>query len=622
MLTVTYVVTQADVDAGEIVNTGTADSDETPPTDDPNTEPVPQNPALSVDKVLTGNADEDTSGTISLNDTLTYQITASNDGNVTLNNVSVSDDLTGDSTSCLLVAPGGTCVLTVTYVVTQADVDAGEIVNTGTADSDETPPTDDPNTEPVPQNPALNVDKVLTGNDDADTSGTISLNDTLTYQITASNDGNVTLNNVSVSDDLTGDSTSCLTVAPGSTCVLTVTYVVTQANVDAGEIVNTGTADSDETPPTDDPNTEPVPQNPALNVDKVLTGNDDADTSGTISLNDTLTYQITASNDGNVTLNNVSVSDDLTGDSTSCLTVAPGGTCVLTVTYVVTQADVDAGEIVNTGTADSDETPPTEDPNTEPVPQNPALAVDKALTGNADEDASGTVSLDDTLEYTITATNTGDVTLNNVAVSDDLTGDSTSCLSVAPGSTCVLTVTYVVTQANVDAGEIVNTGTADSDETPPTDDPNTEPVPQNPAIQIVKSSSLDLGADSIANPGDVISYGFAITNIGDVTLTGVTVNDAKAGVTNCVIGTMAPGAVDDTTCSGSYTLTQADVDAGQVDNQAFVAGEAPGGDAGDLGDDIKDDDTDTEPVPQEPGIEIIKSSALNLVRMASPIRVM
>ena len=252
------------------------------------------------------------------------------------------------------------------------------------------------------------------------------------------------------------------------------TYVVTQANVDAGEIVNTGTADSDETPPTDDPNTEPVPQNPALSVDKVLTGNDDADTSGTISLNDTLTYQITASNDGNVTLNNVSVSDDLTGDSTSCLTVAPGGTCVLTVTYVVTQADVDAGEIVNTGTADSDETPPTEDPNTEPVPQNPALAVDKALTGNADEDASGTVSLDDTLEYTITATNTGDVTLNNVAVSDDLTGVN-PCLSVAPGSTlCADLLGHLHGRPRPTSTQVVRaTGTAGRIpmETPTTDRP-------------------------------------------------------------------------------------------------------------------------------------------------------
>ena len=97
-------------------------------------------------------------------------------------------------------------------------------------------------------------------------------------------------------------------------------------------------------------------------------------------------------------MNNVTVSDNLTGDSTACATVAPGDTCVLVVTYTVSQADVDAGVINNIGTADSDETPPVDDPETVPVPQGADLGgSDKVLTGNADEDGSGTVSLNDTL---------------------------------------------------------------------------------------------------------------------------------------------------------------------------------------------------------------------------------
>ena len=38
-------------------------------------------------------------------------------------------------------------------------------------------------------------------------------------------------------------------------------------------------------------------------------------------------------------------------------------------------------------------------------------------------------------------------------------------------------------------------------------------------------------------------------------------SDAHAGVVDCVIGTMAPGAVDDTSCVGSYAITQGDIDA-------------------------------------------------------------
>ena len=46
-------------------------------------------PGLVVDKVLTSNADEDGSGDVSVGDTLTYTITATNTGTANLTNVVV-----------------------------------------------------------------------------------------------------------------------------------------------------------------------------------------------------------------------------------------------------------------------------------------------------------------------------------------------------------------------------------------------------------------------------------------------------------------------------------------------------------------------------------------------------
>ncbi len=96
---------------------------------DPETVPVPW-PSLAIDKPAPANADEDGSGDVSVGDTLSYTITATNDGTATLTGVVVSDDPTGEFTgdgsnpACAdPLAPLATCVLTTDYVVTQADVD-------------------------------------------------------------------------------------------------------------------------------------------------------------------------------------------------------------------------------------------------------------------------------------------------------------------------------------------------------------------------------------------------------------------------------------------------------------------------------------------------------------------
>ncbi|MBW9052284.1 DUF7507 domain-containing protein [Rhizobium mesosinicum] len=648
--TATYTPTQADIDAGRVENTatGTGTPPSGPPIDSPpDTVVVPpdQATALTIDKTGTLN-DADGDGLIDLGETISYSFLVRNTGSVTLTNVTVNDPLLQNAGVALdqgpqTLAPGASFTFTATYTPTQADIDAGRVENTatGTGTPPSGPPIDSPpDTVVVPPDQAtgMTIDKTGTLND-ADGDGLIDLGETISYSFLVRNTGAVTLSGVTVNDPLLQNAGIALdqgpqTLAPGATFTFTATYTPTQADIDAGQVSNTatGTGTPPSGPPIDSPpDTVVVPpdQTPGLTIDKTGTLND-SDGDGLIDLGETISYSFLVRNTGAVTMTGVTVDDPLLTNagisvSPGPQTLAPGGTATFTATYTPTQADIDAGQVSNTatGTGTPPSGPPIDSPpDTVVVPpdQTPGLTIDKIGTLN-DADGDGLIDLGETISYSFRVQNTGAVTLTGVTVNDPLLANAGISVSpgpqiLAPGGTATFTATYTPTQADIDAGQVSNTatGTGTPPSGPPIDSPpDTVVVPpdQTPGLTIDKTGTLnDSDGDGLIDLGETISYSFLVRNTGAVTLTGVTVNDPllqNAGIA-VTPGPQTLGPGGSVTFTATYTPTQADIDAGRVENTAAGTGTPPSGPPID-----SPPDTVVVPPDQTPGLTIDKTGTLN-----------
>ncbi|MDD2528335.1 MAG: InlB B-repeat-containing protein, partial [Lentimicrobiaceae bacterium] len=109
---------------------------------------------------------------------------------------------------------------------------------------------------------------------------------------------------------------------------------------------------------------------------------------------------------------------------------------------------------------------------------------------------------------------------------------------------------------------------------------NSSPVPnilyaQWINISLTKTGVFnDLNSNGKADVGETITYTFTVTNGGFIPLTNITITDLKITVNGGPI-TLAAGATSTSDFTGTYTLVQADLDAGKVDNTATVTGYTP-----------------------------------------------
>ena len=192
-------------------------------------------------------------------------------------------------------------------------------------------------------------------------------------------------------------------------------------------------------------------------------------------------------------------------DSVLWSVIVPAGESV-TREFTVEVINVD-GEIKNV--ADVGGNPTNED-----IVETANIDVEKVVTDIKREQQSiGTkveVQEGDVIEYTITVTNTGSVTLSNVEVTDDLVPNFKETITTfAPGATETYTVDYTVTQPDVDNLEKIKnvataTGTTPSgEEVKDSDDDETIPTDKTATIDVVKTATKVNGKEDIARVASI-----------------------------------------------------------------------------------------------------------------------
>lgn len=196
-------------------------------------------------------------------------------------------------------------------------------------------------------------------------------------------------------------------------------------------------------------------------------------------------------------------------------------------------------------------------------PQSPDMSLTKVASPTTFTAAGQTIN------YTLTATNTGNSDLTSVQISDPLLGGNlTNCtdaggktvtppVDLAPGDKLICAGSYQTTAADVTAGKVVNTATARGFEfeesrifrtatatvnlfVPP---PPPPPATGSPNLGVTKASVPVSG--STVHRGDQVTYTLSYGNTGTAAASGVVLTDTLPADLDYVAGTASNGGAYD-----------------------------------------------------------------------------
>ncbi|MGZ3757715.1 MAG: CshA/CshB family fibrillar adhesin-related protein [Mucilaginibacter sp.] len=518
-------------------------------------------------------------------DVIIYDLVLTNTGNVALTNVTVTDagadagSLTPSTFTTFSV--GAIVHIAAKHTVTAADVTAGRYSNQASVTAFDPggnpvnlPGSDDPNT-PTPNDPTVSVISPP-GAVSLTKTGVFSGN-TVTFSFAIKNTGPVTLTNITLTDAKLNLTNAAVTNVPaggltaGSTITTTIPYTLTQADKDAGTVSNNATVNSK------DPSGNVVSAAGSVVVTVAKSPVAKNDTSA-VAFNQPVKISVINNDTPDNTSFDVASVQVISAPSHGTATANSDGTVTYTPTNNYSGPDsftykvADSyGYFSNVATVILNVATPS-----------PSMTLTKTATSTA-------AKAGDIINYAFVLKNTGNAALTNVVITDagvDAGSLSQSTISSLPVGVTVTTITgkHTVTAADVAAGSYSNQASVTAKDpnnntvTTVSDDPTT-PALNDPTVSIIAPPGVISLTKTGVFSGNSITFTFTIKNVGPVTLNTITLTDALLGLSSAAVTVPAGGLTvgSTVTYSASYTLNQADKDAGSVTNNATVSSKDPSG---------------------------------------------
>ncbi|WPO78213.1 PKD domain-containing protein [Flavobacterium sp. KACC 22761] len=412
---------------------------------------------------------------------------------------------------------------------------------------------------------------------DSDGDGKAQANEELTYRLTVKNTGSAKIAAVTIRDAVPANT---IYVSGGTLTDGIVIFTATNLGVGMIQsfsfkvktasdlkglttIANLATASADEGPevpskpedPNNPGNPDPSCTNPAGCSTDLPTDNIsgislakhgtyvDGNGNGKIDIGDRIEYSFTVMNIGSTILTNIIILDDnaaVAGGPLPSLAPDVADTSAFTAVHMVTQADLDRAVVYNLAKAigkdpkGNDVTAISTDPlpctacpadplcptcTITPLAAESGIAVIKKAVV-IDENSNGFAEEGETIRYNFEVKNTGNTTLTNVFITDNLPAIvlSGSPITLAPQeiNATNFSAVYVITRADIDAGSVTNQalaeGTAPSGEkvNALSDDENF--VDDNPTVVDVVNCVIEV-FNAVSPNGDGINDEFQIQGL-------------------------------------------------------------------------------------------------------------